>query len=753
MRSLLAEDPDELGGHRLLARLGAGGMGVVYLARTPGGTLVALKAVRSEHAADRDFRERFRREARLARGFTGRWLVPVTDADAEAREPWLATAFVPGPSLAETVDGHGPLPPYAVAALGARLAEALSEVHEAGLVHRDVKPGNILLALDGPRLIDFGIAQTHGATALTEPGALIGTPGYLAPEQIRTGGEALPASDMFALGCVLAYAATGRRPFGTGDPAAVLYRTVHEPPDATGLDRLPSPLRTAIARCLAKDPAERPAAASLAHTLRAAVQGATDPRTGTATGPGDHHAQGGGADGAADAPDDWLPSAVLRLVTERSTRALDPPARQTSLTPTRRSALAEESGPSRRRILAIGGSAAAVLATCGTGAAVLLTMGRGQGKGGTQGGAGQNLPTHGIGLQGALTGDQQAAGQAQERGARLAVADHNARENIRFRLALTTYDDRGRAAAAGDGARRLLADRSLRGVIGPTTVAAARVAVPLYGTASMPVLPLSVDYDATGLSAATVRTLCVTTAPTGYRTLPVLAYLTWVHKVVRTAVIEDRAAGAPSADIVRSLRETPPGEGTATVHPVASDADDFHPAVAAALAAHPQAVVYAGTSPSRAAACARALATEGFTGPRVTFEPVMRPAFPEAAGAAAEGWVIEAPYSDPQASAAKAARAFTAAYRDRYHVPPARWAAEAYDAVGLIARSLDSLGGGDITSGQVAERLFKLTYDGVAKPIRFTQDLTHSLSPDNTAFLYEVRGGEFRCLGRYDQVR
>ncbi|MFG2478540.1 bifunctional serine/threonine-protein kinase/ABC transporter substrate-binding protein [Streptomyces fagopyri] len=755
MRSLLAQDPDELGGHRLLARLGAGGMGVVYLARTPGGTLVALKAVRAEYAADRAFRERFRREARLARGFTGRWLVPVTDADAEAREPWLATAFVPGPSLAETVDGQGPLPPYAVAALGARLAEALSEVHAAGLVHRDVKPGNVLLALDGPRLIDFGIAQTHGATALTEPGALIGTPGYLAPEQIRTGGEAEPASDMFALGCVLAYAATGRRPFGTGDPAAVLYRNVHEAPDATGLDRLPPALRTAIARSLAKNPAERPSAASLAHTLRvadpgAADPGAADPRTGTATGPGDHRVPGRGAVGGADLPDDWMPSAVLRMVTERSTRALDPPPRQTSLTPTRQSTPAEGRGPSRRRILTVGGSAAAVLATSGAGAAVLLT--RGKGKGGTQGGAGQNLPTHGIGLQGALTGDQQEAGQAQERGARLAVADHNARKDIRFRLALTTYDDRGEAAPARDGARRLLADRSLRGVIGPTTVAAARAAVPLYGRASMPVLPLSVDYNATGLSAATVRTLCVTTAPASYRTLPVLAYLTWVHKVERTAVIEDRAAGAPSADIVRSLRETPPSDGTATVHPVASDADDFRPAVAAALAAHPQAVVYAGTSPSRAAACARALATAGFTGPRVTFEPVMRPAFPKTAGAAAEGWVIEAPYSDPQASAAKAAKTFTAAYRDRYHVPPARWAAEAYDAVGLIARSLDTLGGGDITSGQVAERLFKLTYDGVAKPIRFTQDLTHGLSPDNTAFLYEVRGGEFRFLGRYDQV-
>ncbi|MGW1727900.1 bifunctional serine/threonine-protein kinase/ABC transporter substrate-binding protein [Streptomyces sp. NPDC002306] len=743
MRSLHAQDPDELGGHRMLARLGAGGMGVVYLARTPAGNLVALKVIRAEYAAERAFRERFRREARLARGFTGRWLVPVTAADAEAREPWLATAFVPGPSLAELVDGHGPLPPHAVAALGARLAEALDEVHAAGLVHRDVKPGNVLLALDGPRLIDFGIAQAHGATALTEPGALIGTPGYLAPEQIRTGGEAVPASDLFAFGCVLAYAATGRRPFGTGDPAAVLYRTVHEAPDATGLDRLPPVLRAAIARCLAKDPAERPGAAELAHIL-----GAVEHAGGTTTGPGEHRAWEPEFTGAADRTADWLPSVALRLVTEHSTRALDPPPRQTTPTAVQRSPVGAERRPSRRRILAIGGSAVAVLAASGTGAAVLLA----KGKGGSQDGAAPDPPTHVIALQAALTGDQREAGLAQEHGARLAVAAHNARDDTRFRLALTTYDDRGEAARAEDGARRLLADRSLCGVIGPTTVAAARAAVPLYGTASMPVLPLSVDYEAMGLSSATIRTLGVTTAPTTYRTIPVLAYLTWVHKVERTAVIQDLAAGDRAADIARSLRETPPSEGTSTVHPLASDAHDVRPVVAAALAAHPQAVVYAGISPSRAAACARALAAAGFTGPRVSFEPVMRPAFPEAAREAAEGWVFEAPYCVPQASGAKAAKDFTAAYRARYGAPPARWAAEAYDAVGLIAASLTALGGDDITPGQVAERLFKLSYDGVAKPISFTQDLTHSLTPDNTTFLFQVKDGKFGFLGRYDQV-
>ncbi|WP_215452771.1 bifunctional serine/threonine-protein kinase/ABC transporter substrate-binding protein [Streptomyces sp. ATCC 21386] len=746
MRALRAHDPGELGGHRLLARLGAGGMGVVYLARTADGTLAAVKVIRAEYAAEPAFRERFRREARLARTFTCRWLVNVTDADAEAREPWLATAFVPGPSLAEAVDGHGPLPPAVVTALGARLAEALAEVHAAGLVHRDVKPGNVLLALDGPRLIDFGIARSPGGTALTEPDAIVGTPGYLAPEQARSGGAAAPASDLFALGCVLAYALTGQRPFGLGDPAAVLYRTVHEEPDVPGLDRLPLPLRTAITGCLAKDPASRPTAAGLARSLR-------DARPATATGPGQQDAprqQAAPADEFTPAPDptaDWLPSAVLRMVADRSTRALDPPPRQSGPAAPLEPTLVEAGrAPSRRRILTIGGSVGAVLAASGT--ALLLTNRQDT----AQGGPAQDLPVHVIGFQAALTGEHKEAGLAQERGARLAVAAYNARADTRFRLALTSYDDRGEAGRAKEGVRTLLAQRSLCAVIGPTTVAAARVAVPLYGKAYTPVLLVSADSSAVGPSSTETRTRCTTVVPSSFRNLPVLAYLTRVRGVERTAVVHDQAAPG-MAETARNLRESPPSDGSATVHPVASGTEDFGPAVAAALATHREAVVYAGTSPTRAAACARALASAGFTGPRVSYESVMRPAFTKTAGEAAEGWVFEAPYSEPQSSDTKAAKAFTAAHRARYGVPPARWAAEAHDAVGLITAALEAHGAGvGITPGQVAERIFKLSYEGVAKPIRFTQDLTHSLEPENTSFLYQVEDGRFRLLGRYDQV-
>lgn len=398
--------------------------------------------------------------------------------------------------------------------------------------------------------------------------------------------------------------------------------------------------------------------------------------------------------------------------------------------------------------MAIGGSAAAVLATSGTAAGLLLTTRHTPRRGAP---AARNLPVHTIGLHATLTGKQRASGTAQEHGARLAVAEHNARDDIRFRLALAVHDDRGEPERARQVARRLLADRTIRAVIGPTTTDTAHVAVPLYSAHSMPVLLVSVDDGAAGLSDPPLRSLCVTRASDTYRSLPVISYLTRSRPSDRTAVIEDRAAGDTALNLARELDEPPIRHGTVTVHPVAAGTTDLGPAVTAALATRPQAVVYAGTSPTRAAGCARALRTAGFAGSRLGYEPVMRSAFLDAASAA-EGWVFQAPYTTPQSSDTAAARTFTAAYRARYRTAPARWSAEAYDAVGLITHTLDALRLTDVEPGQVAERIFHLGYDGVAKPIRFSDDPTHMLNPEDTSFLYQVRDREFRFLGRYDQV-
>ncbi|MEU3496469.1 serine/threonine-protein kinase [Kitasatospora cineracea] len=262
-----------MGPYRLLGRLGAGGMGEVFLGRTAGGRTVAVKTVRQEFAADREFRQRFRQEVAAARRVGGRWTAPVLDADTEGPQPWVATGYVAGPSLAEAVRRFGALPPDTVRALGAGLADALEAVHGLGLVHRDVKPSNVLLALDGPRLIDFGIARALDATsALTRSGYVVGSPGFMSPEQAR-GLPAGPACDVFGLGAVLVVAATGRAPFGEQDSAAgLLYRIVHEEPQLDGLD---GELLALVRDCLDKEPERRPTPAALRERLARSAAGLT----------------------------------------------------------------------------------------------------------------------------------------------------------------------------------------------------------------------------------------------------------------------------------------------------------------------------------------------------------------------------------------------------------------------------------------------------------------------------------------------
>jgi hypothetical protein len=271
MKALGPDDPRVIGEYRLRAQLGAGGMGRVYLGMSPAGRAVAIKVVNPDLAEDAEFLHRFAQEVAAVRAVSGIYTAPVVASGLDERPPWLATAFVPGPSLDQVVSENGPLPEPALWPLLGGLTEAMAAIHACGVVHRDLKPANVLLASDGPRVIDFGISRATDGTVLTAAGVVFGTPGYMSPEQAE-GKPAGPASDMFALGCVIAYAATGAGPFGTGTAAAVLYRVVH---GQAALDGVPPALREIVAGCLAKDPAARPAPAALA----AAVAG-RDPGTG-----------------------------------------------------------------------------------------------------------------------------------------------------------------------------------------------------------------------------------------------------------------------------------------------------------------------------------------------------------------------------------------------------------------------------------------------------------------------------------------
>ena len=804
MESLRTSDPARLAGYRLLGRLGAGGMGVVYLARSAGGGLVALKVIQAEYAEDAGFRERFRREADTARRMTSPWVAPLVDADPEAAEPWLATAFVPGPSLAEAVAGHGPLPARTLRVLGARLAEALGDLHTAGLVHRDVKPGNVLLALDGPRLIDFGVARAPEDTSLTSTGVVVGTPGFLPPEQARGGRDLGPAGDVFSLGCVLAYAATGRPPFGTGALDALLYRTVHDTPDLAGV---PEELAEVVGRCLEKDPGLRPTAQALAESLTAGTPTAPanrptpapasppDPRealraersqqpTAEHAGPAgepstandtrelptDHPrnaapqakapdtgnpedatpraktpdagnpgsvARPGGVSGGGE---DWLPESLVRLIAERAAAGLAlPPVDDTEVD----SASADTAAPperpvGRRRFLLLAGGAAA-----GGGVAAWAALSGDGGEKASGAAPTATGPVHTIALHADLSGDQKAVGRAQERGLRLAVEEFNSRADRSFTLAVKTVDDAGDPAVAPAAAAKLVADRSVVAVIGPTTDATALAALSTYDSASLPMI--AVSPGATVLGVMGSRSFLHARVTDTILPFYLSAYLRGTAKSRTIGILDDRAADAYAWEISSTLTRILRDDRQPAVPKVVSALrTDFGPALQALVDGGADSVVFAGYH-DRAALLARELTSRDFTGARAAAQGVLDARFLSAAGEAADGWVIVAPVLD--ASVAPAAKAFAAAYRKRFGVAPERYAVEAYDVAMLTARTLGGLAAGRVGRESLATALRSATYKGITKNFAFDKK-TGTLVIDGTGVhLWKVTGGRFAYQG------
>ncbi|MGW0415351.1 protein kinase domain-containing protein, partial [Streptomyces collinus] len=271
-------DPGSLGGYRIVDRLGAGGMGVVYRARAGSGREVAVKVVHAQYAEDPVFRVRFRQEIAAVRKVSGAFTAPVVDADPEAPRPWMATQYVPGRPLSARVRDDGPLAGAELRRLVLGLVEALRDIHRAGVVHRDLKPGNVLMAEDGPRVIDFGVSRAAENQALTETGHMMGTPPFMSPEQLADARSVGPASDVFSLAALVVFAATGRGPFDTDSPYLTAYRVMSEEPDLTAV---PGPLREVLSRCLAKGAAERPGLDALAAEFAAALPepAATEPPT------------------------------------------------------------------------------------------------------------------------------------------------------------------------------------------------------------------------------------------------------------------------------------------------------------------------------------------------------------------------------------------------------------------------------------------------------------------------------------------
>ncbi|MEU0405574.1 bifunctional serine/threonine-protein kinase/ABC transporter substrate-binding protein [Streptomyces sp. NPDC006197] len=721
LQPLLPADPSSIAGYRLLGRLGAGGMGVVYLGRTAAGELAAVKVTHADQADQPDFRARFRREVEAARRVSSPWAVPVTGADPDAPEPWMATAFVAGPSLGEAVTAHGPLPERSVRLLGWSVARALAAVHAAGLVHRDVKPGNVLLAVDGPRLIDFGIARATGETALTATDMVVGTPGFLAPEQAEARTDAIgPPADVFALGCLLVYAATGRPPFGTGAVDALMYRTVHDEPDLTGV---PEGLLDLVRACLAKDPTARPAAAEIGMRLVEDTPG----------------------DGA-----DWLPAPVVRTIAERSARMLALPEIDATEAPTAPPA------KSRRGFLLLGAGAAVLAA--GGGAYALRNSGRDDTGGDGKPPAPKPRNTWAIGVLADLSGPAQEIGKAQERGARLAVERFNAvHKGKPFTLELKVSDDRGDRGGALAAARRLTSDPSVIAVLGPTSDETGIAALPAFEEAGTPLLTTSAGYN-----LFTLRAEVGPPNTTVLRAIPnhLLAgtYLAWsatlLPQIRRPGVLQERTNDPYSWQYVKGVGF---GFEQAGIKPhfrvVPGRATDYRRIIGEMIDAGIDAYVHCGVR-STAVLAARALQQLGFTGPRFAGQHVFGSEFLKEAGSAAEGWYVCAPVIDPVQRAAdtkqkaadrKPAQDFLDAYRKRYGTTPAFYTGESFDVVNLVTSWLStSAAKGPLTRKGLWEALRTQKYTGAMGGYEFGD--SGELTGMGT-FVYGVQNGAYKFLG------
>ncbi|MEU4499249.1 bifunctional serine/threonine-protein kinase/ABC transporter substrate-binding protein [Streptomyces sp. NPDC023998] len=777
MEQLRSSDPARIADHRLLGRLGAGGMGVVYLARTPAGALVALKVLSAEYAEEPGFKERFRREVDVARRIRSPWAVPLVDADADAEAPWLATAYVPGPSLAEAVAAYGPLAEHGLRILGGRLARALAEVHRAGLVHRDLKPGNVLLALDGPRLIDFGIARAPEDTALTATGLVVGTPGYLSPEQAEgRGGQAIgPPSDVFSLGCVLAFAATGRPPFGSGALDALLYRAVHDPAD---LDGVPPALGEVVSRCLEKDPAQRPGVEELVRELLPGDL-ADAPADGLSQdGPDGGTTDASTADGGAGAGGtetgggaaSWLPEEVTRLIARRSAAALalpdidsteisagtsraeSPPGSNSQgrngpqdagtgpASDTEDAVPSVTDGtrtPGRRRFLLLAGGGTVLAAGAGAG---WWTLGRDGGPDDKKpaASASRGRPAYTVAVHGDLSGSRRETGQAQERGLRLAVAEFNARGEAPFDVKVRAIDDSGDPAVAARLAKQLADDPSVLAVVGPTTDETAQTALAAYDAGLLPVL--AVSPGAINLSVQGFRSFLHARIADSLLPFYLSAYLRGTAHSRRIGVVVDRAADNYGWELSSNLSTVLRNAGQPYLpRVVGAMRSGFGDAVNDLLAADADSIAFAGLH-DRAASLARTLRERGFSGARASGPDLLDPRFLTAAKDAADGWTIVAPVVD--ATLRPEAKAFADAYRKSWKEAPPRYAAEAYDVTGMVLKALAGLSAKSRTRKELLAAVRAIKYQGITRTFAFQK--TGQVVPDGTGVsLWRVEEGRF----------
>ena len=667
VRELEPADPRRIAGYRLVRRLAQGRTGVVYLARSLGGLPVALKLADSQYALDPGFRARIARDVAATAGVSHRYVVPLLAADTKGGTVWAAFPYVPGPTLTAAVSAHGALPADSVRALGSMLAQALQAVHAAGVAHRDVRPGHVLLLPDGPRLTGFGASGTREEP--TAPGG--------------------PAKDVFALGWVLAYAAAGRAPYPKAgrDPAAAPRE---EPAD---LADVPRSLLEVLQACLSPDPVLRPTAAELSAEF------GTPPVTGP-----------------------WLPDPLAREVAARLAARVPEPEPEPAAAPSPSVRLAappprkEPPGrqcrpprpvPRRRALTLLGGGGALLVG--GAAAARLLRT-----PSGAASAAGRRR--YAIGLHADLTGRHAAFGESQKNGITLALEETQELGRLPFEVGLHAVDDAGDPARAVAVAGELAADREVLAVIGPTADEVARPVALAYAEAGVPLVAVSVGSFEPRDGLDTLLHARPHTRSVG---LAIPGCLAREVAPRRVGVIDDRAAGPHSRQTAQAAQGAfDAGEVELRSFVLPTGTEDFGEVAGECAAADLDAVIYGGFA-TGAGRLARALRQAGYTGAALATERALhRPFFTEA-GEAADGWYFLTAYTD--AAADSGTRGFDTVYRRHFVRHAGPYAPEAYDAAQLVLEALHDLAaaGHEPTRGSVLRRLRAADYHGIARDVAF----------------------------------
>jgi ABC-type branched-subunit amino acid transport system substrate-binding protein len=726
---LLPGDPERLGDYELTGRLGEGGQGVVFLGRSPDGERVAVKLLLAQLTGDAAARNRFIRELAVTKQVAGFCTAEVLDADVAGDRPYIVSEYVEGPSLRELVRDEGVRRGSALMRLAIGTATALAAIHQQGIVHRDFKPPNVLMGPDGPRVIDFGVARALDANAVTMTSQVVGTPAYMAPEQVAGGAVGAPA-DMFAWGATIAYAAIGDSPFGNDSIPAVMHRIMHVDPD---LSTLPEPLRELVGRCLSKNPAQRPTAHAVLLRLVGGVgvpAPPADSRIEPALAQGAQLAVGDLPSGgwqqqpprpSTTGPQGWTGPQTGPRVGPQTGPRVGPPGAPPGTSPAER-------GRKRRRLLLGLGAPAVVLVVVGAVLAFTLLPG---GKNNSGAGAPQTVK---IGFAGSLTGTYATLTKPMINGVKLAIDEYNA-TNPHVKAELITADTQASPVQAPAAAQQLVG-RGAVAVIGPSFTAESQAAGPVFEQAGIPNIS----------TLATGRDLSTKGWKFWHRLVP-------SDKMVATASAEFIARGKPdrvfvvddsqlyTRDVASDVMKALKGKGIAATRGRLPSGTDDSSIIDEIRGSGADVIFYPGATVP-AANLIKQVREGGMKTRFVLSDGALTAGFVPAAGAGnAEGTLFACSCFDASQGTTQPAVAFRQHYQQAFGSTPGYYSAEGYDAALAFIAALKE---GRATSSAINQRLATVDLAGASRKVKFT---VSGDAAETAVYVYRVRNGQIEMTG------